>query len=256
MKKIWGIFVILLASAMLVSCGSGHNTDGHVISGENASLKHKVKVNKKYWNKITDDAVIEYLPSETNFDELFPNTWHDFKDKNNYIIEGTIVNYEKMEHRPFIIQTKATIHVDKVIDGGKALENQYIATTFPTGFAFTHDVESSVDDQLNNKNTEVLYKQTSFPLPNIGSHVIMGINSNRKKFEKNKALKKEMAKYNLNGSNSYFINDPNYNFWIKNSTGKFVVNNLDIRNMKKNNPNYDKVYSLVELTKQLNGKVK
>ncbi|WP_125588236.1 hypothetical protein [Companilactobacillus jidongensis] len=257
MKKIWGVLVILLAVVTLISCSnSAHKAYNSKTESENVSLKRKVKVNKKHWNKMTSAAVIEYLPGSTNFDDVFPSTWHDMKNENNYIIEGTIVNYEKMEHQPLLVETKATIHVDKVLSGSKVLEHQYIVTTVPMGFAFSKDIKSSVEGSSDQKNTEVLYRQTNFPLPKIGSQIITGIKSNKKKFDQNRSFKKEMAKYDLSGSDSYLITEPNYNFWIKNADGKFIINNLDIRNMKQDNPNYDKVYSLVELTKQLDSKTK
>lgn len=256
MKKIWGILAIIAVFVTLISCSNGaHKTYNSKKDTENASLKHKVKVNRKHWNKMISEAVIEYLPSGTNFDDTFPTNWHDFKNKNDYVVEGTIVNYEKMEHQQLMIQTKATIHVDKVLNGNKTLEHQYIVTTVPMGFAFTNDVKASVEGKTEAKNTEVLYKQTSFPLPKVGDKIITGIKSNKKKFEKNRSFKKDMAKYNLDGSDSYMITEPNYNFWVEDKQKKFVINNLDIRDMKKSNPNYDKVYSLVELTKQLNSKV-
>lgn len=249
MRKFWGIFAVLLAVGTLISCSSSVNKAYSSKTGSAQTVvEQRVKINRKKWNKKVNDANVEYLPSDTNFNEVFPITWKDFKKANDFVVEGTVLNYEKMEGT-LVVESKVMIHVDKVIHGNQVLENQNIVTVVPTGFAL-----SKGTDDNTKKSDEILYQKTSFPLPKIGAKVITGLKSNAERYEENPSLKKAMVKYKLDGSDSYFIAWPDYNFWVQTNNGKYVINNLDIRNMKGSNPNYDKISGLFKLTKQLNSK--
>ncbi|APX71675.1 hypothetical protein M5C72_00560 [Companilactobacillus allii] len=247
MRKLLGIIAVLLAVGTLISCSSSVNKAYSSKTGSAQTVvRNRVEINQTKWNKEISAANVEYLPSDTDFDEVFPETWTDLKKSNSFIIEGTVLNYEKMRDT-LKVESKITIHVDKVIYGNKVLENQNIVTVVPTGFS-----TSKGTDDNTKKSEQVLYKKTSFPLPKIGSKVITGLKSNEERYEDNPALKKSMIKYGLDGKDAYLIAMPNYNFWVQNSDNKYVINNLDIRNMKKSNPNYGKVSELFDLTDKLN----
>lgn len=247
MRKFLGIFAVLLAVGTLISCSSSVNKAYSSKTGSAQTVvKNRVEINQVKWNKKVSDANLEYLPSDTNFNEKFPETWDEFKKSNDFVVEGTILDYEKMNDS-LKVESKVTIHIDRVIHGNEVLENQNIVTVVPTGFA----ISKGTDDNTK-KSDEILYKKTSFPLPKIGTKIVTGLTSNEERYEDNPALKKSMIKYGLDGSDAYLIAMPDYNFWVKNSESKYVINNLDIRNMKKSNPNYSKVSGLFNLTDRLN----
>ena len=242
-------FLITIIAVPIAGCSNKKNESAAELRQE------KIQKNRAAWDKKVKNADKAYLISGEDLTQVFPQTMKQLKKKNDFVIQGTIINYRKKEGITMGDETIASIYVDKVIAGSKSLKGTYIKTTLPHGFAMSDDMNVTFDgDGDNGPNTEKFYWSNDFPLPKIGSQIITGITSNKEYLKEYPAVREEMEKFKLADSKSYYIKNPMENFWVKNNKGKYVINNKDIRNIDRGSDNFALVSHLFELTKQLDEK--
>lgn len=183
-----------------------------------------ISKNKQHWNQELKNTTTKKEPSFGMMDyNNDPLTWQQFKAKNDLIILGTVVDYEKNRNQNIFPTTKVQVRIDKVLFGKKM--NKYITTTFPSGFGYANEIEL-IDKTINE---EYFYQKNSFPLPKIGSKFVTGMNL-------------------LHGK--YQVSSPLFNFWVL-KNDRLKLNNLDLNDIK----NDEKVSQLLDLTDLLNCKL-
>ncbi|CAJ1176068.1 hypothetical protein CPR19092_LGOLGGFK_00106 [Companilactobacillus paralimentarius] len=207
------------------------------------------KENQRKWRRQTAKANI--IHSEGNGREKVPVgiSLDDLKNYNQAVIEGTIYNLEKMRSPQSMAYTKASVHIDKVISGDKSLKNKIVYLALDGGLVSFDDWYSESKHKAYGHN--MLVKNDAFPLPIIGSKIITGLIPNN--LDEPIELNNDLKRSGFTSKNSFTINTPQYNFWVKGPNAKeYRLNNPTLR--KKNINGDYLVESLQQLTKEINRK--
>lgn len=208
-----------------------------------------IKENQRKWRRQTAKANI--IHSEGNGREKVPVgiSLDDLKNYNQAVIEGTIYNLEKMRSPQSMAYTKASVHIDKVISGDKSLKNKIVYLALNGGLVSFDDWYSESKHKAYGHN--MLVKNDEFPLPIIGSKIITGLIPNN--LDEPIELNNDLKRSGFTSKNSFTINTPQYNFWVKGPNAKeYRLNNPTLR--KKNINGDYLVESLQQLTKEINRK--
>lgn len=206
-----------------------------------------IRKNQLNWRRQTAKAdVIE--SDELNKSDFVAISMDQLKNHSKSVIKGRVYNLQKMVSPKNMAYTKATIHIDKVISGDKALQGHNVYVALAGGLvSFNHWYANM--NHPKDYDREVLVNNEEAPLPQIGSQVITGLIPNPidESSDYNASLKQ--SGFTIN--NSYAADNLQYNFWVKNKNQKkFVLNNPQIR--KKAAENNDLTKSLNKLTSEIN----
>lgn len=209
--------------------------------------KKTLQRNQKIWKKLTANADTIRSDGFDSKDEYVSTSLDQLKNHNQALVKGTVYKLQKMSSPQNMAYTKATIHIDKVISGDKTLQGHNVYVAFSGGLV-SFDRWYANMSKPKDINHEIFVKNDEFPLPSIGAKVITGLVPNHldEATEYNDSLKQS----GFTIKNSYALDLPQYNFWIKRPTDKkYKLNNPKID--KKNN---DLTKELQKLTKQINQK--
>ncbi|HIY93315.1 hypothetical protein [Companilactobacillus sp. HBUAS56275] len=242
------MILVLLVFALPLSAYSV-NTIKDSLRQDFPSSAAVIRKNQREWKRRIAKA--DVIHSEGNSREKVPvgMSLDNLKNYNKSVIKGTIYNLEKMRSPRSMAYTKASVHIDKVISGDKSLKDTIVYLALDGGLVSADDWYS--EGRHKDYNHDMLVKNDEFPLPSIGAKIIAGlipINLDEP-IEFNNDLKRS----GFTSKNSFAINTPQYNFWVKEPKAKkYRLNNPKLR---KKNINGDYLAeSLQQLTKEINKK--
>ncbi|KRO00054.1 hypothetical protein IV57_GL002070 [Companilactobacillus kimchiensis] len=186
-----------------------------------------IKKNQNLWNKQLRKADVIHRDGFDSDDGYVGTSMDQLKNHNKAFIKGTVYNLQKMNSPKNMAYTKATIHIDKVLSGDKSLQGKNIYVVFDGGLvSFDHWYANM--SKPKDFDHEMLVKNDEFPLPSIGTKIITGLVPNQldQPLEYNDSLKQS----GFTVKNSYALDVPKYNFWVKKTgTEKYILNNPKVR---------------------------
>lgn len=247
MKKIFGLLALL--TLVLAGCSSQKQPQD---TKEQTKLIQK---NKKVWNnKLKKVQVIKFpgekiisVPSGYNDEDM---SLARFKSGSQLVVKARVINLEPEPTRVLTPETKASIYIEKVIQGDKSLNNSTIKTEFSGGLIRAQNYLVNVEGQYTGEQFGVkdpqtlVYGQTlTKPMPKIGQTVILGLNKFRAINEHQEKMYQKMGLTD----NFYTINNPEVTFWIK-KNGKYRLNNPAFYQAK----NQAKYTNIFKITKYFN----
>lgn len=244
------IVLALLVFVLPLSAYSVHALDSTVRYQSRTEMRKTKKTlqrNRKIWKKSTAKADVISSDGFDSENEYVSTSLDQLKNHNQALIKGTVYKLQKMSSPQNMAYTKTTIHVDKVISGDRTLQGRDVYVAFSGGLV-SFDRWYANMSKPKDSNHEIFVKNDEFPMPSIGSKVITGLVPNHldEATEYNDSLKQS----GFTIKNSYALDIPRYNFWIKRPKDKrYKLNNPKI--VKKNN---DLTKELQKLTKQINRK--
>ncbi len=247
MKKTLMIIVALLLFVLPLSAYSVNalnNSNARQVKHEQSSKL--IIRNQKIWQKHTAKADVIHSDEFNNRTAVVSTSFEQLQNHSQTVIEGTVYNLQKMSSPEEMSYTKATIFVNRVISGDKSLKNKQIYLAFDGGLV-SFDRWYSHSTRPKDSDREMLVKNDEFPLPKIGSKIIVGLIPNHldEPTEYNAALKQ--SGFTIN--NSYAIENPRYNVWVKApNAAKYQLNNPKMR--KKTN--IQQTQDLQKLTQLIN----
>jgi len=242
------IVLILLVFVLPLSAYSVNSFQGKEHHGQiSAGLIQK---NQKKWHGQIKNADVVHIDDLENDKSGTATSIDELNNHSKSVIKGTVYNLEKMNSPKNMALTKVLVHVDKVISGDKSLNNTTVYLALNGGLvSFDHLYAGT--SKSKDFNHEMLVKNDQSPLPSIGSKIITGLipNTLDKQSEYNNSLKQS----GFNVTNSYMIQVPQYNLWIKKKNSqKYILNNPEVH--KKSVRNDELVESLQKLTNRINQK--
>lgn len=216
-------------------------------STNSKSPARMIQRNQRIWDKQIAKADVIRSDDIHQDNKYVGTTLNQLKNHNKALIQGTVYNLQKMNSPQNMAYTKATIHIDKVISGDTTIKGKNIYVAFEGGLvSFDHWYANM--GKPKDFDHQILVKNEEFTLPAIGSKVITGLIPNHldEATEYNNSLKQ--SGFTIN--NSYSLDVPEYNFWVKklNAT-KYVLNNPKVRHK-----NTDFAKELQKLTTKINQK--
>ncbi|GEO57590.1 hypothetical protein [Companilactobacillus bobalius] len=227
--KLKVLTVIILSLLVLTGCQNKPSTHEQQIKTEQRNKT--IKANQKNWNKKLENIkVLDQNEFENAFIKI-PNGYNDestslknLENGNQYLIEGQLIDLKSMIDRPIAPETEAIVYVSKVISGDRKLQGKTIKTVFAGGL--TKGKYLYEDYGIKNSQETIYYSSATFPMPKIGSHLIMGIGNYH---PDNKRQEEMYGKFGLTKNNFYTINNPETTFWVK-TNGKYQINNPAFNN--------------------------
>jgi len=207
-----------------------------------------INKNDKNWQKKIAKADVIHSDEFANKTEVISTSLEQLQNHSQTVIQGTIYNLQKMSSPEEMSYTKATIYVNRVISGDKSLKHRKIYVALDGGLV-SFNRWYAKNDKAKDQDRDMLIKNDEFPLPMINSKIITGLIPNHldEPTEYNIALKQS----GFTISNSYAIENPRYNFWVKNpDESKYHLNNPQI----KKKATAQQTRQLKQLTTQLNQK--
>ncbi|MQS75265.1 hypothetical protein [Companilactobacillus halodurans] len=209
-----------------------------------------IKKNQNIWKKRIVNADVIKSDGFNNGKSYVGTTMDQLDNHSKAVIKGTVYNLQRMNSPKNMAYTKATIHIDKVLSGDTQLKGKNIYIAFEGGLvSFDHWYANM--SKPKDFDHEMLVKNEEFPLPDIGSKIIAGLVPNHldEATDYNMALKQS----GFTIHNSYMIDVPQYNFWIKRpDADKYVLNNP--KALKKSNDRPNLAAALEKLTTEINQK--
>lgn len=220
---------MILSLFVLTGCQNQPSTHEQKIKTEQRNKT--IRTNQKKWNKkLKNIKVLDQNEFKNAFVKI-PNGYDDestslknLKNGNKYLIKGQLIDLEGMIGRPIAPETEATIYVSKVISGDKKLQGKTIKTVFAGGLTKGKYLYS--DYGIKNRQETIYYPSATFPMPQIGSQLIMGIGNYHPDSTQQEKMYK---KFGLSQNNFYTINNPETTFWVK-TNGKYQINNPAFNN--------------------------
>lgn len=215
---------------------------------QNIDQEKLIKKNSQAWEKkILGMQVVE---SDEHGDSRghIVSSMTELKKYSKSVIQGRIINFEKMNNTKNVAYTKATVHIDDVISGDKKLKGQDIQMALNSGITSTTKWYAD-KNQTREVAHDILVQYDEFPLPKIGAKLIVGIDptDENEPSPYNMALKRSKFDY----GKSYVAIMPKYNFWIKDANDeKYRLNNPKANEDLKNNVEMGQ--GLNKLTETLN----
>lgn len=227
--KLKVLTVMVLSLFVLTGCQNKPSTHEQQIKTEQRNKT--IKANQKNWNKkLKTIKVLDQNEFENAFVKI-PNGYDDedtslknLEKGNQYLIKGQLINLKSMIDRPIAPETEAIIYVSKVISGDGKLQGKTIKTVFAGGL--TKGKYLYGDYGVKNNQETIYYPSATFPMPEIGSHLIMGIGNYH---PDSKRQERMYEKFGLTKNDFYTINNPETTFWVK-TNGKYQINNPAFNN--------------------------
>jgi len=258
MKKI--VLIVTFLSIFLLT-GCSNQTEQAAKQAKIEQQRNKqIKQNRQVWNK---KVVAAKNVDQPNYQKYITNVPSGYKDENmslgllkngnQAVVKAQVVNLQPEMGRLFTPETKATIYIEQVISGDKALQGKTTKTEFSGGLSKARDYFNSFEGEYVGKDygvknpKQVIYTTNpTVPMPKIGQKMIIGI---KKYHPETKDREKLYQKYGLTTQNSYTINNPEVTYWVE-KAGKFKLNNPAFY-QKQNKNKYPKLF---KVTKELNTK--
>lgn len=236
--------LLMMLTLLFLSLSVACSKNSQVIDKDGANSNQLViKKNQKKWQAKIAKADIVHSEFEVTKQPV-SRTLDNLKNHNQVVIKGTVNNLEKMHSPKGSVYTKATVQVDRVLSGDESLVNKQILLALEGGLvSFDHWY-----GEKRNLDREMLIKNDEFLLPEIGSQIITGLVPHNldEPLEYNQALKES----GFTSQNSFAINTPQYNFWVKDpKDSKYQLNNPKLRNGEDS-----LAKSLQKLTNEINQK--
>lgn len=236
--------LLMMLTLLFLSLSVACSKNSQVIDKDGANSNQLViKKNQKKWQAKIAKADIVHSEFEVTKQPV-SRTLDNLKNHNQMVIKGTVNNLEKMHSPKGSVYTKATVQVDRVLSGDESLVNKQILLALEGGLvSFDHWY-----GEKRNLDREMMIKNDEFLLPEIGSQIITGLVPHNldEPLEYNQALKES----GFTSQNSFAINTPQYNFWVKDpKDSKYQLNNPKLRNGEDS-----LAKSLQKLTNEINQK--
>jgi len=243
------VVIMIMSIFLFAGCSQQKQPTEQDSKVEQQQRVKQIRSNRKIWNNKVSKAT---RINQTKFKQTFttiPTGYNDdemsltrLRSGNQAVLEGQVINLTPMLDRGLAPETKATIYVRRVVSGDKSLQGQTIETEFSGGLTQAQDLYK--DFGINDAKTIVYDEKTTFPMPKIGSLVVMGVGKYQPASDEQQASYK---KYGLTTKNFYPLNNSEVTFWIK-SRGKFKLNNPAFSEKSVQN----KYKNIFEVTKELN----
>ena len=244
-KTLMTVIALLVFVLSLSACSADTVHQSTDLKLEKRAKSPSVIINKnqKKWSKNTSHIPVIRSDAQ-HFDDRghVAQSMYQLKNVNKAVIKGTIYNLEQMNSPEDLAFTKATVHIDQVISGDESLKNKTVYLTLNGGIT-SSDHKGS--------NHEMFVKYDEFPLPKIGSQIIVGLLPTQldEPTEYNQAVKQS----GFNNKNFYIVNMPQFNFWVKGENDdKYHLNNPKVK--KSLISDLDMRAAIVQLTKEINQK--
>jgi len=252
MKKLSWVF-LALGLLLLAGCSANNQKSKQA----ERQLQQTIQKNKIAWNKQKHAAVninhknydryVTQVPSGYQDDDMSLNR---FKNGSQLVVQAQVVNLQPEMGR-LVTETKATIHIQKVISGDKDYQNKTVKTEFSGGLSKAKDYFHSIEGEyvgadygIKDPKTIVYTTEPNIPMPKIGQTIIIGLNRFK---PENKAQRVMYQKHGLTTKNFYVIDNPEVTYWVKRN-GEFKLNNPAF--VKADNKG--KYPNLHKVTKKLN----
>lgn len=237
MKKILIALMALIFILPLAACGN---------TSEDAAIKE----NASKWNKTVSELEVVKTDKIGNNRGYIAQTMKQLKKVNKSVIQGTVYDMSKMNNLDNGAYTKVIVYVDKVISGKKSLQGKKIVLVMNGGITTTNRWYKN-QNQTREADHDIWVQYNEAPLPKVGSKIIGGITPIGK--TEPTVYMKTIKKNNLANTNTYDLDMPAFNFWIKDSKDKqYHLNNPKATKELKVNPEMAK--SIKNLTDELNQK--
>lgn len=257
MKK-KSLLVLALCLFLLAGCSLNNNTAEQQQKIEQQKRQKTIKHNRQVWNKKVEAAKDVNQPNYDKYLTVVPSGYKDedmslahLKNGNKLLVRAQVINLQPEFGRLWLIETKATIYIDKVISGDKKFQGKTVKTEFSGGLSKAQDYFNTFEGEyvgedfgVKDSKTIIYHTNPTIPMPKIGQQIVVGLNKYR---PETKARKKLYEGYGLTTKNFYVINNPEVTYWVK-QQGKFELNNPAFAK-KENRGKYP---NLVKITKKLN----
>ncbi|KRM14782.1 hypothetical protein [Companilactobacillus nantensis] len=225
MKKTLIVLTLLVFVLPLSACGlnSKGSNDQHQTSKVKPKVKKDealIKKNQTIWTKLTKDAEVVKTDAYSG-DSIVPTKLSDLKKAGN-IVKGTVYNLEQMDAPKNMALTKAKIRIDQVLSGDKSLTGKDYYVVLRGGLTTT-DVYYADMNRTKEVDHDILVENPEAPLPKIGTQFITVLDKNN--LANGSEYSQILMKSGFTKTNSLPIFDEQFSFWIKDKTGKYVLNN-------------------------------
>lgn len=218
-------------------------------SAKSESPSKILKQNQKAWKKSTANAAIIHSDDFNQNRGSVGTSLDQLKNQNQAVIKGTVYKLEKMTSPKNTAYTKASIHVDDVISGDESLKHRTIYLALNGGLVSLEQYSGL--SKPKNPDQKILVKNDEFPLPKVGSEVITGLLPNQVDESSEYGIALKQSGFTV--ENSFAVNVPQYNFWVKAPQASYYsLNNPKVR--QKSPQNDDLARALQRLTQELNQK--
>lgn len=225
MKKTLIVLALLVFVLPLSACSLNAKDTNNQRQESKAKPKVKrdealIKKNQAAWSKLTKDAEVVKTDAYSG-DSIVPTKLSDLK-KAGDIVKGTIYNLEQMEAPKNMAFTKAKIHVDQVLSGNKSLVGKDYYVVLRGGLTTT-DVYYADMNRTKEVDHDILVENPEAPLPKIGTEFITVLDKNS--LDNGSEYSQILKKSGFTKNNSRPIFDEQFSFWVKDKSGKYVLNN-------------------------------
>ncbi|GEO64835.1 hypothetical protein [Companilactobacillus nantensis] len=234
MKKTLMIIVALLVFVLPLSAYSVNalrSSDARQIKLEQSSKL--IHTNQKKWRKHIAKADVIHSDEFANQSTSVSTSLEQLQNHSQTVIQGTVYNLQKMHSPEGMSYTKATIYVDRVISGDESIKDKNIYLALDGGLV-SYDCwyAKNIGKNMDPKH-EILVQNDEFPLPTIGSKVITGLVPNH--LNETNAYNTALKQSGFTINNSYAIDNPQYDFWVKKPKAtKYQLNNPKLRKFTSN----------------------
>lgn len=209
-----------------------------------------IQKNSHAWQQKTKDLPVVKYDEFTESPGFIAKSMDYLTQTNKHVVKGTVYNLTQLDNVNNRAYTKVTLHVDEVINGSKKLHGQNINLVMYGGITNTNSWYKN-KNQTREADHDILVQYTEFPLPAVGSEMIIGISPSNS--DEPTDYMKTIKQNKLDLKNTYDIGMPEYNIWIKNAKDKeFHLNNPLAA--KKLSGNSEMKKGVDQLTKELNQK--
>lgn len=196
-------------------------------------------INENKWERKINNLNVVKMRQESTYSNI-STSFKELEKENQEVVEGKVTNLEEMVGEKNTATTKVTLHVIKEISGNKDLEDKDIQFIMTGGPVKVKDLLAGMEEKAEKngfpykelKNKKVYVENTSAPLPEIGSDMVMGLNENN--YYSGDSDYNNYLKINgLGGQSSYSTSAPDFNMWIKHKSAKEYTNvNSEFSNLK------------------------
>ncbi|WP_334332834.1 MULTISPECIES: hypothetical protein [unclassified Companilactobacillus] len=197
MKKTLMLLFTLVFVLPLSACSSGS------VSSINTVITKK---NYNTWQQLTAQLPVIQANKEGS-DQGFTITDSNGKES---VIEATVYNLKKMNVKANHAHTQVTVHVDRVLNGDKALQNKTIDLVFDGGVTTTNSWYKN-KNQTREANHHIMVEYNK-KLPKIGSKIIIEVDPVDSNDESDKLELLRQNKMDLNKTYNWHVLGADYSF--------------------------------------------
>lgn len=198
MKKTLMLLFTLVFVLPLSACSSGS------VSSINTVITKK---NLNTWQQLTAQLPVVQASKEGSNQGF---TIADSIGKES-VIEGTVYNLKKLNVKANHAHTRVSVHVDKVINGDKNLQNKVIDLVFDGGITTTNSWYKN-KNQTREANHHIMVEYNQNQLPKIGSKVVVEVNPVDSNDESGNLELLRQNKMDLNKTYNWQALGANYSF--------------------------------------------